>query len=193
LAIELGIITSLGDTTQLDQAFTRVGKLFNSLLRVSAVLVFAVCAQAQLAIDKVVSTDQNNSSSSITSPVFSTAQANEQIVVFVENPAANVGQYHVSTLTGAGLSWAFVKRANGVAGLTEIWHGFATTVLTNVSVTATLSCNCRRSLTVVSFSGASSALGASAAKSAASGAPNVALTRLRIIPGCWAMATIPQR
>jgi hypothetical protein len=108
-----------------------------SLFRVLAVLLLAVCAQAQLAIDKVVSTDQNNSSSSITSPVFSTSQANEQVLVFVENPASNLGQFHVSTMTDtSGLSWALVKRTNTVAGFSEIWHAFATNFLTNVSVTA---------------------------------------------------------
>jgi hypothetical protein len=79
LAIDLGIITFPGNTTQLDQAFTRVGKLFKSIFRVLALLVLAVCAQAQLKLDKNVSTDKNSSSPTITSPVFSTTSANEQL------------------------------------------------------------------------------------------------------------------
>jgi len=89
-------------------------------------------------------------------------------------------------MTGAGLTWQLVVRANVQSGNSEVWRAFAPSPLTNVSVTATLSQAAVSSLTVMTFTGAdtsgtsgSGAIGATAVFSNTTGAPtsNVTTTR----------------
>jgi beta-lactam-binding protein with PASTA domain len=122
--------------------------------------------------DQTVSSD---GSGTRTTPPFSTASAGEVLLAF----AASDGPATVSqtlTVSGAGLTWTLVKRINAQHGSSEIWWAIAPNILTNVTVTSTPSVTGnRQSLTVVTFSGAAG-VGASAAASAASGAPTVSLT-----------------
>jgi hypothetical protein len=59
----------------------------------------------------------------------------------------------VTNLTGAGLTWTLVKRTNTQAGTAEIWRAFATSPLSQVRVTATLSQSVTSSITVMTFTG----------------------------------------
>ncbi|MFN0148825.1 MAG: galactose oxidase-like domain-containing protein [Dehalococcoidia bacterium] len=80
------------------------------------------------------------------------------------------------TVTGAGLTWTRVNRANVRAGATEIWVAPAPAKLTNVTVRAVQTrTNFDLALTVVAFRGAAG-VGASATANAATGAPTVTLT-----------------
>jgi hypothetical protein len=140
-----------------------------------------------LAIDANVSTDRNTSSTSLVSPIFSTAATNELLLVFVSADDNGSGtNITVSNLNGAGLTWALVVRSNAQRGTSEIWRAFAPTTLTNVTVTATLSKSVAASLTLLSFTGAdpsgtsgSGAIGAVQSKGATSGAPTVSLVTTR--------------
>jgi hypothetical protein len=86
-----------------------------------------------------------------------------------------VGTQTVS-VSGGGLTWSLVKRANGQGGDSEIWSARATGQLSGATITATQSASgYNESLTVVAFTGATG-IGASINKSAASGAPSVSLT-----------------
>ena len=92
----------------------------------------------------------------------------------------------VTNVTGGSLTWALVQRSNTQRGTAEIWRAFAPAVLTNASVTATLSQRMAASLTVVTISGAdptgtsgSGAIGATNGTSAATGAPTASLTTTR--------------
>jgi hypothetical protein len=115
-------------------------------------------------------------STSVTTPVFSTSASGDVLLAFVGTDGPRSGQ--TSTVTGAGLNWTLVKRANTQGGDSEIWTATAPagTALTNVTVNSTESqANFNQTLTVLALSGASG-VGASAAAGAPSGAPTVSLT-----------------
>src|SRR4029077_9909743 len=83
------------------------------------------------------------------------------------------------TISGAGLSWTLVRRANTRAGTSEIWRAIAAAQLANVTVKSTQSkTGYGQSLTVVAFRGATG-IGASAIANGASGAPSVSLVTTR--------------
>jgi concanavalin A-like lectin/glucanase superfamily protein/Big-like domain-containing protein/PASTA domain-containing protein len=100
-----------------------------------------------------------------TTPAFSTSRAGEVLVAFAasDGPASQNSQ--TLTISGAGLTWTRVKRANTAFGDAEIWTATASGVLTNVTVSSTQSAGgVHQSLTVIAFSG-SAGVGASAAGS----------------------------
>jgi galactose oxidase-like protein/Big-like domain-containing protein len=103
----------------------------------------------------------------------STTAAGDLLLAFVGSDG--VGAQSV-TVSGGGLTWTLVKRANGQAGDAEIWSARAATQLTNINITATQAVTgYDESLTVVAFKGATGT-GAAQAGGAASGAPSLALT-----------------
>ena len=96
----------------------------------------------------------------------------------------------VTGVAGAGLSWRLVRRTNAQSGTAEIWRAFASSVLSNVTVTASLSQSVGASITVVSFTGADNtglnragAIGNSAGTNASVGAPSASLVTSR--NGSW--------
>jgi hypothetical protein len=139
-----------------------------------------------LGSDIRVSTDGTSANSTITSPSFSTASANELLLAFVSTDFLSGTNTTVTGVTGAGLTWTLVVRTNAQKGGAEIWKAFATAPLSNSTVTATLSASVISSITVMSFSGADAtgsggagAIGAKASSSAASGAPTATLVTTR--------------
>jgi len=141
-----------------------------------------------IAIDQVKSTDRSTSSTTVASPAFSTTAANELLLAFVSSDAKTAGI--TASVTGAGLTWALVRRTNAQLGTAEIWRAFAPSTLANVTVTATLSQSVAASITVVTFTGTdttgtsgSGAIGANASASASSGAPTASLVTTR--NGSW--------
>src|SRR6266568_2082178 len=120
------------------------------MMRLRWLLLFvlmATCAQAQLAIDPLhpngVSFDNSSAATGATTPSFSTSSANELLLAFVEF-AGGTGPY-AKTVTGCGLTWSLVKRTNVQLGGAETWEAFATTALSNCTVTETNSVNLRSS------------------------------------------------
>ena len=106
---------------------------------------------------------------------FSTAAPNELLLAFVASDGPSSGG-QTATVTGAGLTWTLVRRANTQAGTSEVWQAKATSLLTNVTVRSTQAMTAfRQSLTVVTYRSASG-VGASAIANAATGAPSVTLT-----------------
>jgi hypothetical protein len=78
-------------------------------------------------------------------------------------------------VSGAGLTWTLVKRANTRSGDAEIWTATASKPLAGATVTSTLSASAYdQSLTVISME-MSDGVGASVSGSAANGAPSVPL------------------
>jgi len=154
-----------------------------------AVLVLAVAGSvlvgdvkasaATLAVDVQVTTQQSSAAASITSPTFTTHQANEVLIAFLTSDGPNqAGGETFSAVTGGGLTWSLRSRANGQPGTAEIWQAVAPQALTNVSVTAMrASGSYIGTITVVSFSGAdTSRTGATKSGSASTGGPTVSLT-----------------
>jgi hypothetical protein len=141
-----------------------------------ATVTIAIAAAAPPQTDVTASGDQGTPKTTVRTAVFSTHGANELLVAFVsaDGPAPGGGKTTVTKVTGGGLTWQLVARANAQLGDAEVWSAVASDTLTNVAVTATLSRSVASSLTVVSFTGASGT-GAGKTKSASSGAPSAAV------------------
>ena len=152
-----------------------------------AVLLFFATAPAwgALATDVIVSTNRSTSGSNITSPSFSTTSAAELLLAFLATDAKSPG-IAVTSMSGAGLQWALVRRTNVQLGTAEIWRAFAPAKLSGVSVRANLSQSVPASITIVTFTGADTsgtngagAIGATGSGNANPGAPSASLVTTR--------------
>ena len=159
--------------------------LSNLLLLVMA----TTAAWGSLAVDVVRSTDRSSSATTIATPAFSTVSGNELLLAFIATDGRSAGMT-VTGVAGAGLTWALVRRTNAQLGTSEIWRAFALSVLTNVTVTASLSQSVGASITVVTFTGADNtgvngagAVGNSAGTNASAGAPSASMGTSR--NGSW--------
>jgi PASTA domain len=118
-----------------------------------------------------------------------TTQPGDLLVAFVGAGGPN-GQ--TATVSGAGLSWTLVRRANAQAGTAEIWSAIAPGRLTNAVVTSTLSAAANdQTLTVIPFAGAGG-VGASANASGGNGAPSVSLTTTKSHSLVYGVGTDPK-
>jgi hypothetical protein len=110
-----------------------------------------------------------------TTPAFTTTEAGEQLLAFVGADGPPGAGHQSATVSGAGLTWTLVKRANTRSGDAEIWWATASKPLSGATVASTLSASgYDQSLTVISME-MSNGIGASATGGAASGAPSVSL------------------
>jgi hypothetical protein len=115
----------------------------------------------------------------VTTPAFHTAAAGERLLAFVGSDGPKAPASQSVTVSGAGLAWTLVRRANGQAGDAEIWQATAPAVLASATVTATPArLGYDQDLTVIAMEG-TDGVGASGAGSASSGAPSVSLTTTR--------------
>jgi hypothetical protein len=108
---------------------------------------------------------------------FNTALPGELLVAFAGSDGPNSGGSQTLTVSGAGVSWKLVKRANAQAGTAEIWTATAptTAALRNATFTATQArSGYDMSLYVIAVQG-TNGIGASVAASASSGAPAVTI------------------
>jgi VCBS repeat-containing protein len=151
-------------------------------------VTLTIAANAAPQADVTVSGDQGSAKTTVRTGTFSTSSGNELLLAFVsaDGPAPGGGKTTVTKVTGGGLTWQLVARSNAQLGDAEIWRAFASGILTNVSVTATLSRSVTSSLTVVSFSGVDTSgvngaggIGAIRVNSAASGSPSATLVTTR--------------
>jgi hypothetical protein len=88
------------------------------------------------------------------------------------------GSGEVATVSGSGLTWSPVRRANGSAGTSEVWKAVVPAGSSSVSVTATPPGSYDASLTLVAFNG-SAGVGTGVTRSGTTGAAGVALTTTR--------------
>ena len=146
-----------------------------------------------LAIDTVSSADSSSANNQSTTAQFSTTGPNELLLAFISSDSSTSGGNTVTSVTGAGLTWQLVARANGVWGDAEIWRALAPAVLNNATVNASLAETAASSITIMAFAGADSSgsngsggIGATAIFSAASGAPTGSVTTTR--DGSWVFA-----
>jgi len=145
----------------------------------------AVAPSNSISLDVNKSLDKSSASATVTSPLFSTAAANELLLAFVSADYINGANTTVTGVSGGGLTWVLVERTNGQRGDAEVWRAFAASTISNATVTATLSQSVVSSITVMSFSGVdtsgtngSGAIGAVVGNSAASGAPTASLVTM---------------
>ena len=112
--------------------------LWTCTLLFCLVFSFARPAAAQITPDVTVAKDSSSASTTIASPVYSTARANELVLAFVATDYLSGTNTTVKSIAGGSLTWTLVKRTNAQSGTAEIWRAFATTPLAGVTVTAKL-------------------------------------------------------
>jgi Bacterial Ig domain len=139
-----------------------------------------------LAIDAKISKDTTTTATTIASTAFSTSAGNELLLAFISADYLSGANTTVTSIASTGLTWTLVVRTNTQSGTAEIWRAFASSPLTNVTVTATLSQKVLASMTVMSFAGVdttgtngSGAIGNTASSSAKTGAPTASLVTTR--------------
>ena len=173
---------------------THIAKSPTFITVLAAALIITVFAWAHftsaagvLAIDKVITKNQTTASTTVTTASFSTVEANELLVAFVaaDGPTTAGGQNVTGiTTTGATLTWTLRQRVNTQYGTSEIWQAVAPSVVSNITVKATLKSSAVSFLGVAAFTGADTTTnGAVGGANAASGAPSVGLTATR--NGSW--------
>ena len=136
-----------------------------------------------ISTDAQVSSDGASASTTIQSPSFSTSSGNELLLAFIGADDLTGPNITVTNVTGGGLTWTLVVRANAQNGDSEIWRAFASSPISGATVTATLSQSAFSSITVRSFEGVntsgtngSGAIGATASKGATASAPSASVT-----------------
>ena len=139
-----------------------------------------------LITDATTSMDGTIASKTISTAAFSTNSASELLLAFISTDYISGSNAKVNSVSGGGLSWVLVRRTNVQSGTSEIWRAFATSPLSGVTVTATLSQSVVSSLTVMSFTGVvpsgtsgSGAIGATGSGNSGKGAPTASLTTTR--------------
>jgi len=110
----------------------------------------------------------------VTTQSFHTALAGELVLAFVASDGPTSGA-QTATVSGAGLTWTLVKRANAQLGTAEIWQATTAAPVTGTVTSTQARGGYDQSLTVVAIQG-TSGVGASATAGASSGAPTVSLT-----------------
>jgi hypothetical protein len=133
----------------------------------------------------------SDGSGSRTTAAFS-VPAGALLVAFASSEGSNSSSQRV-TISGGGLQWTLVRRANAQRGTAEIWTARAASALADVRVRSQQAyTSYRQSLTVVVFTGASGAA-ASAIASGASGAPRVTLVTTRSSSRLYGVGNDPDR
>ncbi len=136
-----------------------------------------------LSID--TSTTQNGRGA-VSIKAFSTTVAGDTLVAFAALDGPSNGT-QTTKVSGAGLTWHLVTRADAQLGDAEVWTATASGVLNNVRVTSRPEVSgYAQQLTVLAFSGAAGT-GAAASASGPTGAPSVTITtpggRFRFLRG----------
>ncbi len=141
-------------------------------------------APVGITVDANVSTARSTNATTIARTVSTTAP-NELLLALIATDNVS-GSTTITNVATTGLTWQLVRRTNTQRGTSEIWRTFATTALTNVTVTATISQSVAASLTVMSFKGVdatgtsgSGAIGATGSANANPGAPTASLITTR--------------
>jgi Big-like domain-containing protein/lysyl oxidase len=130
------------------------------------------------AIDASASTDGRGTlASSVQVP-----HGGDLLLAFVSSDGPKSGQ-QTAIVSGGGLSWSLVRRANARLGASEVWKATGPAAAGPLTVTSTPTvAGYDQSLTVIAFAGAGG-VGASSAASAASGGPSASVTTTR--DGSW--------
>jgi hypothetical protein len=114
--------------------------------------------------------------SKVTTAAFNTVAPGEVLLALVGSDGPNGSAKQTVTVSGGGLTWTLVKRSNGQPGDAEVWTATATNPTSGITVSSTpRRTGYDQDLTVVAYEGVDG-VGASAAGSASTGAPNVSLT-----------------
>ncbi|HET9647269.1 MAG TPA: Ig-like domain-containing protein [Microlunatus sp.] len=132
-----------------------------------------------LAVIRSVSSDGRDTQ---TADLGTGLESGDQLLALVSSDGP-ADRAQSSVVTGGGLTWSLVRRANGQPGTSEAWTATVPAGAGPITITATpQQAGYDQSLTVLDFRGAAG-VGASAATGSASGAPSATLTTTRA--GSW--------
>jgi hypothetical protein len=133
-----------------------------------------------LALDGSVSAD---GSGTLTTPTLSTLKSNDLVLAFVSSDGPTSGAGQSATVSGGGLTWTLVRRANLRFGTSEVWKAVAPGPLGGLQATSTPQVKgFHQSVHLVAFAN-SAGVGWSASASATAGAPTVPITTTQA--GSW--------
>jgi beta-lactam-binding protein with PASTA domain len=174
--LTIGVVSTVTSTTvPADQVITQ-SPVAGTLATPGTAVTLTVSSgpPMSLSVDRVVISE--GVGTRVTAP-FTTAGPDEVLVAFVSSDGPNTTVRQSATVSGAGLSWTLVRRANAQFGTAEIWTATATSQLVNATVTATqtVTANYDQQLLVVAFRGAAG-VGAAVAGGGNNTAPSVSLT-----------------
>jgi hypothetical protein len=179
-------IIELTPFQQITNSATAAGRFGDVIVRSAVAQATVSQTTSAPPVDVAAYGDQPSASTTVTTSAFSTGGSSELLLAFVAADNTGGSNTTVKSVSGGGLTWQLVVRANAQRGTAEIWRAFAAGPLASVSVTAKLSQSVASSLTVVALTGVdtsgsngSGAIGAVAAASGASGAPRATLTTTR--------------
>ena len=83
-------------------------------------------------IDANVSADQPTARNTVATTSFSTSVGNELLLAFIATDYLGGANVTVTGISGGGLTWQLVQRANVQSGTSEIWRAFSAAPLSNV-------------------------------------------------------------
>ncbi|MCX2747028.1 Ig-like domain-containing protein [Arthrobacter sp. MI7-26] len=172
-------VTSWNTTTAINGAHTLSAKATDPSGNIGTAPAITVTVQnpAPPMICFVLQANVNaRGTGTVQTPGFSTVVAGEVLLAFVSMDGPSGAGNQSATVSGAGLTWKLVGRANSQSGDAEIWSATASTVLNKVTVkSAPTKTGYAQDLTVVAYEGAAGT-GAVSTGSAASRAPGLTVT-----------------
>jgi len=167
-----------GFPTGATQAFNAGDELTSTTLPAST---------AAPALDQSVSANQTGLGTKITSPAVSTKTSGELLLAVISASGPSGVSQTITGVSGAGLVWKKVTRANKQAGTAEVWEAYAMTPVTSAKITASLGTTGQDgSITVAAFTGAAPVIGAHATAGGASTHPTVSLITTKPHSLVWA-------
>jgi len=174
VGLAVGAVTAVSSETVPAGIVMAQSPVADTLLLPGATVDLTVSSGPSFAVDRIVVSE--GIGTRVTTP-FSTAAADEVLVAFVASNGPNSTVRQSATVSGAGLSWTLVRRANAQFGTAEVWTATASSQLVNATVVATQSVtgSYDMQLVVVAFKGAAG-VGAAIAGGGNNTAPSVTLT-----------------
>jgi len=168
--------TTLADGTSVEYVRDATNRIVQRAMTPSTT---ATQSSPAIAVDTQVSVDGTSLAGSVTTGPISTTGSGETLLALVQSDGPSVGNGQTVSVSGAGLTWTLVTRANDQYGDVEIWKATASSPLSAKTVKSTQAATgFHQSLTVLALNGVA-AVGASAKSSAANGAPALTLTTTR--------------
>lgn len=143
------------------------------------------------ATDQVVTAHETSKAAKVASPQFTTRTPGELVLAFISAAGPSGGGQSVTSVTGAGLTWSKVARADGKPGTAEIWQAYAPGQAAGATVTAQLAHGADASITVATFTGARLVAGAHASANGDTTSPSVSLTTTSADSLVWGVGADP--
>ncbi len=142
--------------------------------------------------DQVKSANETSKGAAIHSPAITTRSGGELVIALISAGGPAGKTQRISGVTGGKLTWTLASRSDRRQGTAEVWQAYAAKKLSGAKVTATLArAGYDGSITIATFTGAGTKLGAQATANGYSGSPGVSLTTTGTNSLVWAVGQDP--